>query len=167
MTQDVYVPANNWVIAVSLVAALILNLMPLQGDFLVLRPDFVAIALAYWNVNHPYKIGMLIAFFLGLMMDVGDAGILGQHALAYCVIVYLTSVFGRRLRLFNAVRQAPQIGLILFMMQTVMVLIAISTGSPSPEWHYFLATVTGALLWVPASVMLTTLQKPKADPDVL
>ena len=66
--QDVYIPASNWFIAASLVAALILNFLPLQGDILVFRPDFVAIAIAYWNINHPHKMGMGVAFGMGLMM---------------------------------------------------------------------------------------------------
>lgn len=165
--QDVYVPANNWLIAGSLVAALILNFVPLQGDFLMLRPDFIALAIAYWSVNHPQKIGMGIAFGLGLMMDVGNAGILGQHALAYCVVVYLTLVFGRRLRLFNALQQAPQIGFTFFIMQSIIVLIALSNGASPPDWSYFLASATGALLWAPASFVLMRLQKQKPDPDAL
>lgn len=165
--QDVYVPANNWLIAASLVAALILNFVPLPVDFLWLRPDFAALVIAYWNVHHPQKMGMGIAFSLGLMVDVGNAGILGQHALAYCVVVYLTLVFGRRLRLFNASRQAPQIGMVFFSMQLVMVLIAVSSGSSPPDWQYFLTTVTSALLWVPASFVLAQLQKQKTDPDAL
>lgn len=165
--QDVYVPVNNWLIAASLMIALILNFIPLQADFLFLRPDFAALAIAYWSVHHPQKMGMGLAFALGLMMDVGNAGILGQHALAYCVVVYLTLVFGRRLLLFNALRQAPQIGLVFFIMQLVMVLIALSSGSSPPDWQYFLVTVTGALLWAPASFALVLLQKQKNDPDTL
>ncbi len=74
--QDVFVPASNWFVAASLIAALILNFLPLQGEFLLLRPDFLAITIAYWNINYPHKMGMSVAFGLGLMMDVGNAGIL-------------------------------------------------------------------------------------------
>ncbi len=162
-----YIPASNWFIAASLVAALILNFLPLQGDILVFRPDFVAIAIAYWNINHPHKMGMGVAFGMGLMMDVGNTGILGQHALAYCVIVYLTLIFGRRLRLFNSMQQAPQIGLILLIVQIVIVLVAVSGGSALPDGQYFFATVTGILLWAPGSFLLATLLKQKPDPDAL
>lgn len=165
--QEVLVPANNGYVAISLAIALILNFLPLQDDLLILRPDFVAITVAYWSINHPHKMGMSVAFGMGLLMDVGSTSILGQHALAYCVTVYLTLVFGRRLRLFSLIQQAPQIGLILFMMQIVIVLIAISNDSNLPGWQYFLASVTGALLWVPASFLLSIPLKQKPDPDAL
>jgi len=111
--------------------------------------------------------GMGVAFGMGLMMDVGNTGILGQHALAYCVIVYLTLIFGRRLRLFNSMQQAPQIGLILLIVQIVIVLVAVSGGSALPDGQYFFATVTGTLLWAPGSFLLATLLKQKPDPDAL
>jgi rod shape-determining protein MreD len=165
--QDVFVPASNWFVAFSLIAALILNFLPLQGEFLLFRPDFLAITIVYWGISYPHKMGMSVAFGLGLMMDVGNAGILGQHALAYCVVVYLTLVFGRRLRLFTPVKQAPQVGLVLLMMQWAIVLVAVSSGSLLPDCQYFFATVAGALLWVPVSYLFTLLLRQKPDPDSL
>lgn len=165
--QDMYVPAGSWFIAISLVVALILNFLQLPEEVAFLRPDFVALLIAYWNINHPARMGMSVAFGMGLMMDVGNVSILGQHALAYCVVVYLTIVFGRRLRLFGLLQQAPQVGLVLFIMQIVIILIAISTGASLADWQFFLAAVSGSIVWVPMSWLLTLLLQPKPDPDAL
>lgn len=165
--QDVYVPPSNGYIAVSLAIALMFNFLPLHQDILIFRPDFVALVIIYWSINYPHKMGMGIAFTMGLMMDVGNTGILGQHALAYCIVVYLTLVLGRRLRIFNVMQQAPQIGFILFVMQIVTVLVAVSGGSDLPTWHYFFATVTGTLLWAPISLLLSTPLKQKSNPNAL
>lgn len=165
--QDIYIPPSGQYIALSLVIALTLNFLPLPQHMLLFRPDFVALALMYWSVNHPHKIGMSIAFMMGLLMDAGNTSILGQHALAYCVVIYLTLVLGRRLRIFNLLQQAPQIGLILLMMQIVIVLIGVLGGSRLPGWHYFFATATGTLLWIPLSVLLNAPLKQKSDPNAL
>lgn len=161
--QDVYVPPSGGYIAISLATALILNLLPLPQDILTFRPDFVAIILIYWGINYPQKMGMSIAFCMGLMMDVGNTAILGQHALAYCIVIYLTLILGRRLRIFSSMQQAPQMGLILFIMQIVIILVAISGGAHLPGWQYFSATVSGILLWVPISILLSTPLKQKSD----
>ena len=110
---------------------------------------------------------MSVAFMMGLLMDVGNTSILGQHALAYCIVIYLTLVLGRRLRIFNLFQQAPQIGLILLVMQIVIVLIAVLGGSRLPGWPYFFATATGILLWVPISALLNAPLKQKSDPNAL
>ena len=165
--EEVYLPASSAYILTSLIIALTLNLFPLQQEFLIFRPDFVAITLIYWCVNESHKMSMSIAFIMGLMMDAGNTSILGQHALAYCVAAYLALVLGRRLRIFNLMQQAPQVGLILFVMQAVIVLVAIAGGSSFPGWQYFSATISGILLWAPIAVVISMPLKQKPDPDAL
>jgi rod shape-determining protein MreD len=82
------------------------------------RPDFVAMTIAYWGISYPHKMGMSVAFGLGLMMDVGNAGILGQHALAYCVddLSHL-DFWPPDCGYYGLMKQAPQIALVLLMMQ--------------------------------------------------
>ncbi len=165
--EDIYIPPSNGYIAITLAIALILNFIPFHANFVIFRPDFVAIVIIYWNITHPHKMGMSIAFGMGLMMDVGNTGILGQHALAYCIVVYLTLILGRRLRIFNSMQQAPQVGFILLIMQIVTVLVAASGGSDPPEWPYYFATITGSLLWAPISLLLQAPLKQKSDPNAL
>jgi rod shape-determining protein MreD len=165
--EDVYLPPSNGYIAMSLMVALILNFLPFPQELLIFRPDFAAITILYWCINYPHKMGMSIAFGIGLMMDVGDTSILGQHALAYCTAIYLALILGRRLRIFNLMQQAPQIGLILFVMQATFILVAILGGAYLPGWQYFFATITGTLLWVPISFLLRTPLKQKPDPNAL
>lgn len=165
--QDVYVAPSNRYIAISLAIALILNFLPLKENILIFRPDFLAITIIYWGINYPHKMGMSIAFSLGLMMDVADMAILGQHALAYCIVIYLTLLLGRRLRIFSLMQQAPQIGLILFIMQIAILLISILSGAHLPSWQYFSATIVSILLWVPISLLLSTPLKQKSDFNVL
>lgn len=160
-------PAKGWYVFFSFIIALILNFLPLQGITLILQPDFVAIMLLYWGINQPQQIGMCVAFCIGLMMDVGNMNLLGQHALAYCVIVYFALIFHRRLRIFSLLQQAPQIGLILFIMQIIILLIGLLSGAYFPGWYFFLATITGALLWAPISFLVGIPLKRNSDPDAL
>jgi len=165
--EDIYEPPSNGYIAATLAISLILNFIPFHEDIAVFRPDFVVIVIIYWAVNYPHKMGMSIAFCTGLMMDVANAGILGQHALAYCIAVYLTLILGRRLRIFSLVQQAPQVGFILLVMQIVIALVAASGGTDLPAWPYYFAAVTGSLLWLPVSLMLRAPLRQRSDPNAL
>jgi len=167
LKQDVYDTASNGYIALTLALALILNFLPLPNYILLFRPDFVVLTILYWCVQYPHKMGMSVAFIMGLMMDVANVNILGQHALAYCIAVYLTLILCRRLRLFNTWRQAPQIGFILFVMQTTMILIAVLGGFRFPGWEYYFATASGSLAWIPVSLLLSVPLKQKPDPNAL
>ncbi|AKH37015.1 MULTISPECIES: rod shape-determining protein MreD [Nitrosomonas] len=165
--QELPLEAKRSFIFLSLLLALLFNLLPLQGIMLLLRPDFVSITLLYWSIHYPQRIGMSLAFMAGLAMDVSNSSMLGQHALAYCVITFFGMILHRRLRLFNSFQQAPQIFWILLIAQFAIFLTGLLGGSYFPTWYYFFPSVTGALLWPVISFLLGIPQKPKSDPNEL
>eukprot|EP01038_Epipyxis_sp_PR26KG_P019960 gene19960-28252_t len=46
-------------------------------------PDFVALTLVFWSIYQPRRVGIGVAFMMGLIMDVHSASLLGENALAY------------------------------------------------------------------------------------
>jgi rod shape-determining protein MreD len=72
----------------SLFVAVMLNWLPWHGWALVLRPDFVALVLLYWCTHKPHRVGIGIAWLVGIFADVADASLFGQHALAYSVLAF-------------------------------------------------------------------------------
>ena len=65
----------------------------MSGVALALRPDFLALVLLYWCIQEPRYVGVGAAWVVGLVMDVGDATLFGQHALAYAVLAYARRIF--------------------------------------------------------------------------
>ena len=49
-------------------------------------PDLLALVLVFWNVHQPRRVGVGLAFMFGLLMDVHQGALLGQHALAYTLL---------------------------------------------------------------------------------
>ena len=78
--QPLLLPVNPVFIVVSLLVGLAINFLPLGR--VVWTPDILMLLLAFWVVHQPQRIGMGIAFVLGLCMDVHQSSWLGQHALA-------------------------------------------------------------------------------------
>lgn len=165
--QEILLPVKGWFIVFSLAIALLLNLLPLQGFVLVLRPDFVALTVLYWSINQPQRAGMGTAFGMGMLMDVANASLFGQHALAYSVMAFIALVLHRQVRMFSLRQQAPQAGLMLLAAQLVILLTGLLAGASFPSWLIFLASITGALLWPLLSALLRLPQRPKPDPDAL
>lgn len=163
--QEIPLPAKGSFIALSLLMALLLNLVPLKGIGLSLWPDFVALVVLYWCINQPQRAGISMAFGMGLLMDIGEASALGEHALAYSIMAFAALVFQRRLSVFGLLNQAPQIGLILFTGQLVILLAGLLTGSHFPGWNFFLISVIGMLLWPLVSSLLRLPQRPRSDSD--
>lgn len=165
--QNILSSASGWFIFATFIGALLLNMLPLQGLFLHLRPDFVALTILYWSIYQPQRVGISIAFGMGLLVDVSNAGILGQHAMAYCVITYFGLILHRRLRYFNSLQQSPQIGLILLLMQLIILIAGLVSGYRFPGWYFFLTSLTGMIMWPIITFSLGILQRPKTDSDAL
>jgi len=64
---------------------LFLNGLPWEGIWLTLRPDFVAVVMLYWCTHKPQRLGIGLAWAIGILSDVNDASLFGQHALSYTV----------------------------------------------------------------------------------
>lgn len=163
--QEFSFPAKKSLIYISLITAVLISLMPFDKVILVLRPDFVALTLLYWNIYQPQQAGMSIAFISGLFMDVIDVSIMGQHAIAYCLITFFALILHRRLRLFNAFQQIPAVLWILLSGQGVVFLTGILAGTYIPEWYIFLASITGALCWPLLAFLLGVFRKQRIDRD--
>ena len=73
-------PVKPWFIALSLLIALLVDMLPLGPQ--PAKPDFVAVVLVFWNVHQTRRVGIGWAFFLGLLIDAHHGALLGQHALA-------------------------------------------------------------------------------------
>jgi rod shape-determining protein MreD len=100
-----------------------------------------------------------------LLVDVHQAGLLGQHALAYTLLSYLAIMVHRRLRWFSVTEQALQVFPLFALAHTVEVLLTLLVGGGFPGWWVLLAPVAEALLWPPVSLLLLAPQRRAPDPD--
>ncbi len=158
--EEILRPARPWFIVLTLLLALFGNLLPLSGAPLALRPDFLALVLLYWCIQEPRFVGVGIAWSVGLVMDVGDATLFGQHALAYAVLAYAAEYFRRRVLRFPLWQQALQVALLLALCAGLVLLVRVVGGAPLPRWTYAVPPLSGALLWPALSVMLQWPQRP-------
>lgn len=142
-----------------------LNLLPWQGELLLLRPDFVLLMLLYWTIRQPLRVGMGAAWGLGLVMDVADGALLGQFALAYTVSTYGALILHRRIQSFSLWPQALHVLLLLLLAQVLALLVHLLAGQAFIGFRYFLASLVGALFWPLASILIELLQKQKITPD--
>ena len=159
--EEILRPAKPWFIVLTLVLALVANLVPLEGVALALRPDFLALVLLFWCIHEPRFVGVGVAWVMGLAMDVGDATLLGQHALAYAVLAYAAEYFRRRVLRFPLWQQAAQVALLLVLTALLVLLVRYVGGASLPRWTYAAPPLVGALLWPLMSVLLQRPQRPR------
>ena len=161
--QQLLLPVNPLFIFASLALALAMNLVPLGP--LPWLPDLLMVLLAFWGVQQPGRVGMGTAFVLGLCMDVGQSSLLGQHALAYTLVMFATHLTHRRLLWFRPGTQALQMLGPFAAAHALQVLIGLLSGGLWPGWWLLGAPLLEALLWPLASWALLAPQRRPPDPD--
>ena len=157
----ILLPANPLWVAASILISLLLNIFLKRAAWV---PDFLALTLIFWTMRQSNWIGMAVAFMLGIVMDVQQGSLLGQHAFAYVVLSYMVQKASRRLFWFRAPAQALHL-LPMLLLTQVLVLLVRSWGERAwPGWSWFLSSVFCALLWPLWSwILLMPQRKSKND----
>ena len=161
--QQLLLPANPVFIWFSLIAALLLNMLPLGR--VPWMPDFLALVLVFWNVHQPLRVGIGVAFMFGLTMDVHQTSLLGQHALSYTSLSFLAAMIHRRLLWFSVPSQAVQLLPLFALAHAVELIIRLIGGGIFPGWILLVAPAAEALLWPLVSILLLVPQRRAPDQD--
>jgi rod shape-determining protein MreD len=162
-SDQLLLPVNPIFIIVSLMLAFGFNTLPLGR--VAYMPDLVALTLAFWCVHQPRRVGVGIAFMLGLLMDVNMGALLGQHALSYSLLAYFAIAMHRRLLWFSPLKQALQVFLLLLAARAIAVAVRMAAGGMFPGWEMAWGPVIEALLWPLASLLLLAPQRRAPNPD--
>ena len=165
--QPLLLPVKPWFIGLSLVLALLLEMMLGMGlsGRAAWAPSLLAVVLLFWVVHEPRRLGIGACFAFGIALDVHQGALLGQHALAYTVLGFGAIAMHRRLLWFAVPQQAIQV-LPLFVAANVLQwLVRMAAGDPFPGIANFLSPVIEALLWPVVTVLLLAPQRRAPDPD--
>lgn len=134
-------------IAASVAAAFLVSALPWPAALAPYQPLWVAMVLIYWCLATPHIIGVGVAWLCGLLSDVVQGVLLGQHALSYALVAWLTLLLYQRIRLFPPLQQAATVFLLLSLNQAVQYLVLTVQGDSPSLWEYWLPALTSALLW--------------------
>jgi rod shape-determining protein MreD len=156
-------PVRPWFVVFSLLAALLLNYLPTSAW--PWMPDWVALVIVFWSIREPRRVGMGSGFLLGLAMDVADASLMGQHALAYVLAAYAAFSLSRRILWFPLGLQALHVLPLLLIVQLVQYGVRAMPGVALPGSSYFIGPVVGAALWLPLTYVLLLPQYQPVDRD--
>ena len=161
--QPLLLPANPLFIWFTLIVAMMASMVPVGR--VPWMPDFLAVVVVFWSVHQPLRIGVIAAFLFGLAVDVHQASLLGQHALAYTTLSYFAITMHRRLLWFTVPSQAVQVLPLFVVAHAIELAIRMLAGGAFPGPWFLLAPVLEAALWPVVSVLLLAPQRRAPDPD--
>src|ERR1700754_3536277 len=134
--------------------ALILTVLPLPATLALVRPMFLVLTVLYWSIASPRAGGIGLGFFAGLMLDVFQSPVLGEHALALSIITYVAVREHQKIRTKPAFQQSLIVFAFLLSYETILFIIDGWTHHPIASPLRWIRTASGAIFWAPVTAVL-------------
>ena len=161
--QQLLLPISPVFMWSSLIVALLVNMIPIGRA--VWMPDLLALVIVFWGVHQPARVGVGAAFVFGLCMDVHQASMLGQHALAYTTLGFFAITIHRRLLWYPVASQALQVLPLFALSQLIEVITRMVGGGVFPGWTVLISPAIEAALWPLVTALLLAPQRRTPEPD--
>ncbi|HKY02674.1 MAG TPA: rod shape-determining protein MreD [Burkholderiales bacterium] len=156
-SQRILRPAKITFMLSTTLVALAFNMLPWPDVRWV--PDLMALVLVFWCIHQPRKMGMGLAFVLGLLMDVVNGTLIGQHALAYTLLAFGGYAVHRRILWFTQWQQSLHVLVLLLLAQTVMLAVRMIAGGTFPGLLIYFGSFVSAALWPVVTFLLLAPQR--------
>ena len=133
-------------VIIMLFMALIMQLIPISGEWLLWRPNFLLLVMIVWALYFPEQYSIGFSMMLGLFADLTFSTTLGSH-------VFIFAVCGAVANLLHRVVAYLALGHRV-MIVALLVLIAELLGAVFGEYiffweHIFYVVVMSSLFWIP------------------
>jgi len=134
-------------VIVTLLVGLMLTIMPLPESIESFRPDWLALLIIFWAMQLPRTWSIGTAWLIGVVLDVSYGTLLGQHALALCVVAYITVRFHLLMRVFPLSQLSATVFALLALYQFLLFWINGVAGVTAQAVDYWGPVITGTLVW--------------------
>lgn len=134
-------------IGLSFLLVLIATIVPLPHIVLGARPLWVLILLLYLQFYQPHYCNLLVLLIMGLFLDVLLSTVLGEHALAVTLVIWIASNQTRRFYLFSIGQQLLLIGFFCLLYQLILYTIDAFLGLSMGLFSVIASSVSSVLFW--------------------
>ena len=134
-------------VIITLLVGLMLTVMPLPDVVAVFRPDWLALLVIFWAMQLPRTWSVGTAWVIGIVLDVAHGTLLGQHAVALCIITFVTVRMHLLMRVFPLSQLTATVFALLALYQFILFWINGVAGVSAPPIAYWAPVLTGTLIW--------------------
>ena len=142
----------------SFVVGLMLTIMPLPEAAEAFRPNWLAMLVIFWTMQLPHTWSVGTAWIVGIVLDVSQGTLLGQHALALCCVAFIIVRFHLLMRVFPIPQLTAAVFPILVMYQFLLFWVNGVAGVDASLIVYWGPVISSTILWPVIMIFLSSLR---------
>jgi rod shape-determining protein MreD len=140
-------PGGILAVAASFLLAFLLTAMPLPQWAEPWRPAWVTLVLIYWCLSVPHRVGVVVGWTVGLLLDALTGTLLGQHGLGLALVAFLTLRLHLRLRVLPLWQQGATVFLLVLLDRAFSLWVTGIQGMATEAVSIWAPAATSTLLW--------------------
>jgi rod shape-determining protein MreD len=141
-------PVNHsMVMLLSLVIAVIFSVMPVSGDWIVWKPNFLLLVTMGWIFHRPLEFGIFFAAGVGLLADCLLQTTLGHSVLVFSLCATLVVVVSRWIKYLSMIQRSLLVYLIILLVGFLESAFFLFYGLPFAMDNLLMKTLFSALIW--------------------
>ena len=145
--------------ALTVVLALVLSISWFPVGWFEFRPEWLGLIVFYWTFRAPAQFGIVMAWCLGLLLDILESTPLGVNAMAMALIAFLVLTVHHRLRMYPLPQQCLMVFLLVDINQMLVHFVKQLFGADTPGFSYLWPALTSAVAWPFVSGLLDSLNR--------
>lgn len=149
----------NWIIVVTYLVALLFTIWPLPNWAEPFRPAWVVLATIYWCLFLPHRVGLLISFAVGILVDTLTGSLLGEHALALLLVAWVTLKLHLQIRVYPGWQQTLLVSSLMLLYTFVLFWVDGMLGYTQGTLLRWIPVLITTLLWPWVVQLLSVLQQ--------
>ncbi len=138
----------NFRLAILLLMAFILTIMPMPALMIGFRPPWVLLLVLYIQLYLPNYFNITVLFIFGLCLDILLSTVIGEHVFALLFTTWIATKRERRFKFFSRVQQMLFVGLYCLVYLLIIFFIDSFLGYSAVVWKTWMAVLISMLIWL-------------------
>ncbi len=138
---------STGIILLTFLLGLMFLVTPLPQSITLARPFLILLIVVYWALYAPEKVGVTIAWVMGLFTDFLYGIMLGPYALGFAVSAYLMIHLNARFNMFPLFQQTLFVGMLVAGVQALAISCSVLLGHGVVPWDMGWSVLTSMLCW--------------------
>ncbi len=138
---------NIPLLILSFLVAFLLSVITLPESLMLWRPEWAALILFYWVLQAPEKVGLGLAWTVGLLLDVLEGTLFGLNALSLAVVAYLLLTMHQRIKMFPLLQQSLTVFMVIGINVMLVHWVKSLTGYRPADMTFLFPAISSALIW--------------------